>query len=311
MILVTGGMGFIGLHTARHLAEAGHEVLITRYRQIRRPSFLSEPLDGGQVKVAAMDVADPYSVFEVAAHHGIDSVIHLAVPPITGTSIGQELQVNLDGLRNVLEATRIHGARRVTIASSVTVYAGTGGQWHEDAGLPVESTSPTGAFKKAEEILALHYGERTGMDVTCVRIGIVYGPLYHSMRNLPSRLVHAAAGHSVDLDPQVLPFADDVADVIYVDDCAAGLVAVHTAADRAHRVYNLGGGRATSNGEIAAAVEKAVPGWTSPLPAGDTRSSGPGGFMDLSRIASLGFSPRFSIDEGIADYSRWVAEHGQ
>src|SRR5207249_2236262 len=79
------------------------------------------------------------------------------------------------------------------LASSLAVYSNAGpGPWHEDIALPVASDSHTAAIKKAMEVLALHYADRTGLDAVVLRLGVIYGPLYHSMANLPSRLCHAA-----------------------------------------------------------------------------------------------------------------------
>lgn len=312
MILVTGGMGFIGLHTAAALAGAGEEVVITRFRQVRAAEFLDGYLASGQVKVAAMDVSDPFSVLEAVAANKVDSIVHLAVPALGGLPVGREIEVNLGGLRHVLEAARATGVSRLTLASSVAVYAGTGdGPWREEDRLPLASPSPTSAFKKAEEILALHYAQRTGLDVACVRIGVVYGPLYHSMSNLPSRLVHSAARPATALPPRpAVPGArTDLADLIYVGDCAAGLRHAHLAPNRPHHVYNLGGGRAVGDDEVAEAVERAVPGWRRPEPAPDAVAVGSDRYMDMARIGELGFKPGYGINEGIAEYVEWVKAH--
>ena len=53
MILVTGGLGMIGAHTARALVDLGHEVVVTTYRQTDVPSFLA-----GRVTVESLDVTD-------------------------------------------------------------------------------------------------------------------------------------------------------------------------------------------------------------------------------------------------------------
>ncbi|MGH9055471.1 MAG: NAD-dependent epimerase/dehydratase family protein [Acidimicrobiales bacterium] len=317
VILVTGGMGFIGLHVAGALAGAGEDVVITRFRKVRSADFVEPHLASGRVKVAAMDVTDPFSVLETMAANAVDGVIHLAVPALGVLGVGQEMGVNVVGLRNVLEAARALGVPRLTIASSVAVYAGAGpGPWHEQDPLPVTSPTPTTAFKKAEEILALHYGDRTGLDVVCVRIGAVYGPLYHSMSNLPSRLVHAAVRPQVPLAPRpsMSGARADLGDLLYVRDCAEGLVRVHRAPSRSHRVYNLGGGRAVPEEDVAAAVEKAVPGWQRPevcrdAGAGVAAAGVSGRYMDLTRIAEVGFSPRYDIISGIADYAGWLRSH--
>ncbi|MDE3206751.1 MAG: NAD(P)-dependent oxidoreductase [Acidobacteriota bacterium] len=311
MILVTGGMGFIGLHTAHHLARCGEQVLVTRYRRSRTPEFLERYLASGQVRVAVVDVADPFSVLEAMATHRVTSVLHLAVPALGAEPVGREIEVNVGGLRNVLEGARALGLERVTMASSVAVYAGSGdGPWEEAQPLPLASPSATSAFKKAEEVLALHYADRTGMDVCCVRIGVVYGPLYHSLSNLPSRLVHSAVRPEVALPdrPSVPGARLDLSDLVYAEDCAAGLTLVHLAAAR-RRVYNLGGGRAVADREVAAAVVAAVPGWGPPPAGDDPGASAATRYMSLGAIGELGYQPGYSLEEGIVDYVEWIRRH--
>jgi UDP-glucose 4-epimerase len=310
VILVTGGMGFIGLHTAEQLAAAGERVLVTRFRRSRSPEFLGPYLQSGQVEVADLDVSDPFSVLEVMASHKVTSVLHLAVPGLGAVPVGREIEVNVGGLRNVLEAARALGIGRMTVASSVAVYAGSArGPWTEDDPLPVASPSATSAFKKAEEILALHYAERTGADICCVRIGVVYGPLYHTLSNLPSRMVHSAVRPGTVLPPRpaVPGSRSDLSDLIYVADCAAGLRLVHLAHSR-DRIYNLGGGRAVPDAEVTAAVARAVPGW-SPPEIGPNGGGDESRYMSLASIAALGFEPRYSLDEAIAEYVEWLREH--
>ena len=57
MILVTGGMGFIGLHTTRALVDAGEDVVITYYQTWREPDFIKDEFDK-RVKVEKVDVPD-------------------------------------------------------------------------------------------------------------------------------------------------------------------------------------------------------------------------------------------------------------
>ena len=71
----------------------------------------------------------------------------------------------------------------------MAVYAGLPtGPFVEDALLPIASGNSTETFKKAWEILALHFATRTGLEIISMRIAGIWGPLYHSMANLPSRL---------------------------------------------------------------------------------------------------------------------------
>jgi UDP-glucose 4-epimerase len=78
-----------------------------------------------------------------------------------------------------------------------------------------------------------------------------------------------------------------------------------------HRVYNLGDGKATSSGEVAAAVEKVTG-----TPVGGALSPGRGPnytvdrYMDLSRIkADVGYEPEYTLERGIAEYAAWLQDH--
>jgi UDP-glucose 4-epimerase len=314
MILVTGGMGFIGLHTARALVDEGHEVVITRYRATREPEFIKEVL-GGKVALETLDVTDLGRVFEVMHRHRVDSVVHLAVPALGALSPAEDARVNIGGLMNVLEASRVLGVKRVSLASSVAVYAGSPLRPHrEDDPLPIRSPNPTCAFKKSFEILGGHFAERSGLDVVALRIGGIYGPLYHSMANLPSRLVHAAVrGRAPDFAGARggVPYREDASELCYVKDCARGIALVHLAPSLEHRVYNVSGGRAVTNGELAAAVEKAVPGAHFELRS-RTEEAPPPTSLDVSRLSNeLGYQPAFPLERAIPDYVAWLEHHDE
>src|SRR5918911_360092 len=206
--LLIGGMGFIGLHTARSFLDAGQDVVLTYHRHRREPDFLQPDL-GTRARVEPLDV---------------------------------------------LEASRAAGVRRLTVTSSLAVYANVSRRpWREDAHFPPESSNPTEAYKKALEILGLFFGQRTGLEVVMLRVAGIFGPLYHSMANVPSRLAHAAAhGKAPDFSGMRYgpPKADDGGDACYVKDCAYGIQLVHSAPSLQHRIYNVGSGKATRNREL-------------------------------------------------------------
>lgn len=314
MILVTGGLGFIGLHTARELLDGDADLVLTRYRVRREPAFLSEELDR-RVVVETVDVANTHGICEIMHRHDIESVVHLAVPALGALVAAEEARVNMTGLLNILEAARIHGVRRVTVASSITVYAGVDpGPWREDALLPLASSNATGAFKKVTEILADHYAERTGLDVALLRIGHVYGPLYHSMYNLPSRLAHASVGRITAPGAEGAPlYEDDGLDYCYVKDCARGIRHVHLAGELSHRVFNVGGGRVTTNRELVEAVRRVYPDFRPPILPGTSRETVPSErYMDLTRVqGEVGYWPRYSVDEAIGEYLAWLGSHDE
>lgn len=85
MILIIGGMGFIGLHTTLRLVEAGESVVITQFATRRVPAALEPELDK-RVFVERMDVTDAYNVFDVMRRRKVDSIINLMAPPARGST---------------------------------------------------------------------------------------------------------------------------------------------------------------------------------------------------------------------------------
>lgn len=313
MILITGGMGFIGIHTAHELAE--HDDVVLGYnRTVRGPDEL-RALVGEKVSTVRLDIGNPYSVARAIAKHRPSSIVHLAVPGLGAMAPAEETLANIQGLVNVLESAHTAGVERVSVASSLAVYAGLdGGPFDEERALPVASRSATSAMKKAEEILALHYADRTGLDVRLLRIGIIYGPLYHTLANPAGRLTHLAVrgslpqGRSVTWSPEQLLGG---LDLCHVYDCARAISEIHLASSTAHRIYNVGGGASVSADELLAAVESAVPDAVLPDELRDTGTSeNADSSMDISRAREeFGLHPRYDIASGIRQYAGWLRDH--
>ncbi len=310
--LLIGGMGFIGLHTARRFLDAGEDVVLTFHQNRREPDFLTPDL-GTRAKVEQLDVLDAARVADVINTHAVDGVVYLAVPALSGVSPAEEFQTNTAGYLNVLEACRAAGVRRLSVTSSLAIYSNVAERpWREDVHFPAESTNPTEAYKKALEVLGLFFGQRTGLDVVMLRVAGIFGPMYHSMANLPSRLAHAAA-HSTAPDFSSMrygpPKADDGSDACYVKDVAAGIQLIHAAPKLAHRIYNVGNGKATRNAELVEAIREVVPEFEAELPpGGDARNR----YMDLSRTTSeVGYKPTIGVEKGLAEYVAWLRTHPQ
>src|SRR5215471_8674740 len=269
--LLIGGMGFIGLHTARSFLDAGQDVIVTYHSNRREPDFLKDEI-GKRVQVEQLDVVDADRVAAVINQYKPDGVVYLAVPALAGVSPADEFKTNTAGYLNVLEASRAAEVRRLSVSSSLAVYASVKERpWREDLTFPVSSGNPTEAYKKGLEILGLYFGQRTGMDVVMLRVAGIFGPMYHSMANLPSRLCLAAArGRAPNFEGMRYgpPKADDGSDATYVKDVADGIRMVHLTPKLEHRVYNVGNGRSTRNSELVEAIREVVPEFEVELPAG-------------------------------------------
>jgi UDP-glucose 4-epimerase len=316
VILIVGGMGFIGMNTALRLCEVGEKIVIAQHSAHRIPDPLKDKV-GSQVFTARMDVANAYEVFDVVRRHQVDSIINLMAPPARSVSTQADYQLYTAGLQNVLEAARVFGLRRVSFGSSVGVYNGLPtGPFREDVGLPVHSSTQVSAFKKGMEMHAHYYASQAKLDVVALRIGSIYGPLYYSMHNPISRLCHAAV-KNLEPDFRDRPdgkiFEDDQADWTYVKDVARGIQMLHTAARLSHRVYNIGSGRASSNKDVVEALLKAVPdAKCAVLKPGRTPGTSLDPATDLSRIKTdVGYEPEHTLETGIAAYLDWLRKNPQ
>jgi UDP-glucose 4-epimerase len=308
--LLVGGMGFIGLHTARSFLDAGQDVVVTYHANRREPDFLQGDL-GTRAKVEQLDVLDAARVSEVIQTHQPEGVVYLAVPALAGVSAAEEFNTNTNGYLNVLEASRAAGVRRLSVTSSLAVYNSVKERpWREDMTFPVTSNNPTEAYKKGLEILGLYFGQRTGLEVIMLRVAGIFGPMYHSMANLPSRLAHAAAqGRAPDFSGMRYgpPKAEDGNDACYVKDVADGIRLVHLAPKLEHHVYNVGNGRATRNIDMVEAIREVVPEFRAELPPGGDSDNR---YMDLTRISSeLGYKPKIGVERGLAEYVAWLRSH--
>jgi nucleoside-diphosphate-sugar epimerase len=308
--LLIGGMGFIGLHTARSFLDAGQDVVVTYHQNRREPDFLIPDL-GGRARVEQLDVVDEQRVTDMISQHQPEGVVYLAVPALAGVSPADEFRTNTTGYLNVLEACRAAGVRRLSVTSSLAVYNSVKERpWHEDMTFPVTSNNPTEAYKKGLEILGLFFGQRTGLDVVMLRVAGIFGPMYHSMANLPSRLAHAAAhGRAPDFTGMRYgpPKASDGSDACYVKDVAEGIRMVHMAPSLQHHVYNVGNGRSTRNSELVEAIREVVPEFEVELPPGGDAE---GRYMDLSRTTGeVGYRPKIGVERGLVDYVEWLKTH--
>ncbi len=309
-VLITGGMGFIGLHTVEAFLNAGDDVVATYRETWRMPSFLESHV-GKRLTFEQADIGEPGVLLGLAKKHGVDGIVHMAIHGQAEQDAGADLRVNMDKLSLLLDAARDAGVRRISLASSSAPYFGVSeGPFSEEQPLPIDSAISPEAYKKAWEILTLNYAKMSGVDLVNMRLSGVYGPMYASMRNLPSRLCHAAAhGKEPDFSPAFggVPFADDAQDLTFVKDIARGIVLVQQAAKLEHRTYNIGSGHATSNGEFLAAVKQAKPSADIAIQDGKSPRAKPNNYADNTRIKTeLGYEPRYTTETATAEYIAWL-----
>ena len=158
-ILLTGGAGFIGSHTAVEMVQSGHEVVIYDNFCNSDASVLDrlEKILGKRVPFEEGDVRDYDRMLEVLKRWQIDAVVHFAGLKAVGESVEKPLEYydnNLCGTIELLRAMKEAGVKRIIFSSSATVY-GTPQYLPLDENHPLSVTNPYGRTKlQIEEILS-------------------------------------------------------------------------------------------------------------------------------------------------------------
>jgi UDP-glucose 4-epimerase len=297
MILVTGGLGFIGSHAARALLALGEPCLLTRHSAAPR-----DVPDGAAAERLDMTHRDAF--LALGDRYPITGIVHLASTPLHGTDVVAEMRANTSGLLNAFEAARAWGVRRVCVASTIGVYAGVDGTpFREDAPLPPGVPHPIPAFKRSAEALASAIAGHADFEAVCLRIGAVWGP--GGRADSPFFAIPGLVNAAVRGEPYAKKvYAGDGIDALYAPDCGRAIALLQTAGTLRHAIYNVGSGRVTTNAEVAAAIGKAVPDAAITLAEGRSPESPDEDHrLDVGRLrADTGFTAAHGIDGAVADY---------
>jgi UDP-glucose 4-epimerase len=313
VILITGGLGSIGSHTARALLDMGESVVLTAHRSTELPDHLAGEADG-RVVVEPLDVADAAAFLDLGTRHGITGVVHLAAGPHDLPDPVAYLRAETAGLLNALQAATAWGVRRFAVASTIAAYIGVDAvPWREDATLPVIAGHQIFAMKKTAELFSTLVGERAGFDVVNLRIGTIWGPLGlpdSPFFALPRLLSAAVWGEDPDLGgPRPAASADDAGDLCYVKDCGRAIALLMVAERLNHDIYNVSTGRLVRYDEVVDAINATVPGADISLPDGRSPDR-PHNYLDITRLREdTGFEPRFDVERAVPDYADWLRTH--
>ena len=207
-ILITGGAGFIGSHLAERLLLAGTQVRVLDNLSTGKRDNL--PSQHRFLDFVQGDIREKKTVSDCV--RGMDAVVHLAAVASVQASIDQPMethQTNFDGTLNLLEASRIHGVRRLLYASSAAIYG-------DAATVPVsEETVPHPLSPYAVDKLSGEYYLRYYFSKFDPR-NVVSVFQYHGPRQDPSRPIRAiifswiaagSTGHGIRHGSQTRDFA--------------------------------------------------------------------------------------------------------
>lgn len=318
-ILVTGGAGYIGSHTAKALAGAGYQpVVFDNLSNGHREAVRWGPFVHG-------DIRDRGALLRVMADHRIEAVIHFAGLIEVGASVkapGPYWDHNVGGMAAVLGAMQEAGIGHLVFSSTAAVYGShrpaTGALRESDPTVPV---NPYGDTKLACERMIAAHCVATGLSAVALRyfnasgadaagdLGEAHSPETH----LIPRAIEAALG----VGPALTLFGDDFAtpdgtcvrDYVHVTDLANAHVRAVTRGSRPGRfdVFNLGTGSGASVAEIIRAVQRAT-GRPVPFSTGPRRPGDPDRLVadPAAAAVELGWTPQASeLDVILASAVRW------
>jgi UDP-glucose 4-epimerase len=325
-ILLTGGTGYIGSHTAVALLAAGHDVVVVDNLSNSQASVISaiEQISGRQIGFIHGDIRDKALLKSIFAEHAIESVIHFAGLKAVGESVREPLAYfdnNVGGTVALLQAMHEADVRTLVFSSSATVY-GDPQYLPIDEQHPTSATNPYGRTKlHIEQMLADLAESDHRWKIICLRyfnpVGAhESGLIGENPNGLPNNLMPYIARVAAGQLPQLSVYGSDyetvdgtgVRDYIHVLDLAEGHLAalnfVESTSVPLH-VFNLGTGNGYSVLQMIDAFEKAsghsIPYLLAPRRAGDVAAMYA---LPLKAQRELGWVARKTLHEMCAD--SWV-----
>jgi nucleoside-diphosphate-sugar epimerase len=157
--LITGGTGFLGVHLARFLLKKNYKVTLLDIAPLDAKDLI------GKVKVVKGDIRDAKAIDKALS--GQDYVVHAAAALPIQVSKNAIFSVNIDGTKNVLEASLKHKVKRLVFISSTAVY-GVPKHLPETETSPLDPIGHYGISKVEGEKLCLEY-QKKGLQVNIIR----------------------------------------------------------------------------------------------------------------------------------------------
>ena len=328
-VLLTGGAGYIGSHTAVEMRAAGHEVVLVDNfsNSSQKVPERVEKITGRPLKVYRADVADAAAMDRVFAENKIDAVVHFAGLKAVGESVQKPLEYyrnNLDTTFTLLFAMKKAGVKKLIFSSSATVY-GTPEKCPITEDMPTgHCSNPYGWTKYMIEQILTDVC-RADPDFTAVLlryfnpVGAHKSGLIGEMPNgIPNNLMPYITQVAVGKLKELSVFGNDyptpdgtgVRDYIHVVDLARGHVAALCCKGPGVGIFNLGTGVGYSVLDMVNAFSRingvSVPYRIAPRRPGDIAAC----YADPGKAErELGWRAELTLDDMVRDSWRWQSQN--
>ena len=318
-VLVTGGAGYIGSHTAVELIEAGYEAIIVDDLSNAKEDVIDriEAITGKRPVFYKEDCKDKEAMRKIFSENKIDAIIHFAAYKAVGESVQKPLEYyrnNLDSTLTLMEVMEEFGCKKFVFSSSATVYGPNNPYPYKEEMKAIESTSPYGWTKVMIERILTDYV--TAHPDYCAVLLRYFNPIgSHSSgllgddpngipNNLMPYISRVAAGKLEKLtifgDDYPTPDGTCQRDYLHVVDLAVGhLKALEYAENNSGvEAFNLGTGNGVSVMELVHAFDEAndmqLPYVIGPRREGDL----PAVWADAQKAKDvLGWEAKYSVED--------------
>jgi nucleoside-diphosphate-sugar epimerase len=319
-ILITGGAGLIGSHTARTLLGAGHDVAVYdflyQYIYPVRPTYMENMqyrfdvlLRGAEIMRGSIENKD--KLRREVTRIKPDYVIHLAALPLADIALSateEAFASIVQGTVNILEMLRdLQSVRKLVYVSSSMVY----GDFRQTP-LPEDTSKEPkeiyGGMKLASEILVKVFSQRYGLSYAIVRPSAVYGPTDNNRRVLHKFVESAAQDESIVVNNPDTTFLD----FTYVEDVAQGLAKVTLSPDVVNDDFNITFGQGRSLAEAITVLRRHFPNLRVHENTEGDSFRPARGTLDISKARRLvGYKPQYPLEAGLARYVDHVRSHNR
>lgn len=295
--IVTGGAGFIGSNLAEELVTRGWQVTIVDDLSSGKRENIEHLINKGRVEFVEGSILTLPLLQKL--FKGIDCVFHQAAVPSVPRSIENPIashEANTTGTLNVLVAAKDNGVKKVTYASSSSVYGDTPTlPKRED--MPPNPQSPYAVAKLTGEYYCRVFKDVYGLQTVCLRYFNVYGPGQNPDSQyaavIPKFIKRAIAKEA----PIIFGDGEQTRDFTFVKDVVeANILAAES---QAYGVFNIGNGKRITINKLANLIlnmtgKKIKPVHQESKP-GDIKHS----LADISKARTFGYEPKYELEEGL------------
>jgi UDP-glucose 4-epimerase len=301
--LVTGA-GLIGTAFAACAAVRGEPMVFVDPEP--RTAYLRMKLGDNGYSLVRQDVRDLPGLIDTVRTHRVDTIVHTAglIGSRVQQSLGLAFDINLGGTRNVAEAVRLCGVRRLVHISTFGVY-----DRRRPAPAAIGEDFPRGAgrgygnYKAAKELILEAYAAQFGFELIMLRPANVFGLGHFWSGSSGGQKMQSLIEAGLDGRAARIPAAETMAnEYVYAKDMGRAVDLAATMPLPPQTVFNIGNGVVTGFEDVLAAVRALFPDLRHQIEAGSAPQSklAP---LDISAARRhLGWEPQFTIAAAFADY---------